>query len=155
MQKKKAIEIFKSGHKEFQSLLKLLTPDQLANISVLENWTVKDIISHLSAWNFAQAKEIDNILSGKPTWRRLYKTVKDQNEFNKKAVEERKNRDIQEIIREWEKSFDTLIKRLENLTDEEWNNYPNLPLLFHYEKEGLSDEGRHAKEVKRFIKSHQ
>lgn len=151
MQKKKVIEVFKSGHKDFQQLVKSLTADQISNKEVSENWTVKDIISHLSAWNFAQAKEIDNILDGKPTWDKLYKTKKDQDKFNKNAVEERRDKNIKVIISEWEKSFETLINRLDNLTGKEWNSNTHLHSLFHYEKERFSDESRHAQEVKKFF----
>ena len=151
MKKKKVIEVFKSGHKDFQQLVKSLTANQISNKEVSENWTVKDIIAHLSAWNFAQAKEIDNILEGKSTWSKLYKTKKDWDEFNKNAVEERRDKNIKVIISEWESSFEKLINRLDNLTEKEWNSNTHLHSLFHYEKEGLSDEGRHAQEVKKLF----
>lgn len=156
------IAVFEAGHKEFQQLINSLTPQQLTKTPVLENWTVKDIFAHLSAWNWDHAKEIDNILTDEPTWNKLYKTSKDEDKFNKKAVEERKNINIHNVIEEWEKSFNTLIQRIEKLTDEEWNHEcigqiwrdgkpASMYSLFRYEENGLSDEGRHAEEVKKFF----
>lgn len=162
MQKEKVIEIFKSGHNEFQHLTKLLTPNQITNTQILEDWTVKDIMAHLSAWNWEQAKEIDNILHDKPTWNNLYNTRANEDNFNKKAVEERKDKDLLTIIEEWENSFETLIKRIEKLTEEEWNHEckgqiwrdgkpATMYSLFRYEEDGQSDEAHHAQQVKKFF----
>lgn len=152
MHKQKVIQIFQSGHYEFKQLIKSLSSDQIININVLENWTVKDIIAHLAAWNWEQAKEINNILSNKPTWKKLYGTIKDQDDFNRKAVEESQVKNMKEVIEEWENSYEILIKRIKKLTEGEWNRYPTLHSLFRYEEDGQSDEDCHAEQVKKFFK---
>ncbi len=151
MKKQRVVEIFQKSHKMFSELIHVLTPFQLTGIKVLEDWTVKDVIAHLSAWNWEQTEEIDNILRNKPTWSKKYKAKKDQDNFNKKAVEGRKNKSIQIVIDEWDRSFQALVKRIEKLTEEEWD-HKGMVRLFRYEKTGLSDEGHHAKQIKKFLK---
>lgn len=90
-------------------------------------------------------------MQDKPTWNKLYKATQDHDEFNKKAAEERKNKNMKEIIAEWENSFTALINRIKKLSDVEWNHFPSMHSLFRYEEGGKSDEGRHAEQVKKFF----
>lgn len=151
MTKQSLLEVFEKSHKNFYELINVLTSHQLTEVNVLEHWTVKDVIAHLSAWNWEQAVEIDNILKNNPTWNKKYRTKKDEDDFNNKAVEERKEQSLSIIIHEWEKSFKALIKRIEKLTKEEWSN-KYMKRLFKYEENGLSDEGQHARQIKNFFK---
>lgn len=62
MKKQKVIDVFKSSHASFRDLLSKLSAEQLSTAKIMDSWTVKDTIAHLSAWNLEQAREIDNIL---------------------------------------------------------------------------------------------
>lgn len=165
MEKQKIVDVFKTGHDNLCQLLDSLTSDQLVDVKVLGEWSVKDILAHLAAWNWEQIREIDNVLKDQPTWNDKFKSKEDQDDFNNKAVKKRKNKNIAEIIKEWNDSFGFLISRVEKLTDKQWNykcegyfendgKILTMQSLFHYEKNGLSDDGKHANQIRKFFKSY-
>lgn len=163
MEKQKVIDIFKTCHENLRKLLDSLTPDQMVNEKVTGVWSIKDILAHLSAWNWEQVKEIDNILHDQPTWYKKYQNKEGQDDFNKKAVDKRRNRHIDQIIKEWDDSYEYLMKRIEKLTDKQWNHKcirhiksdgkpVTLQSIFKYEENELSDDGQHADQIKKFFK---
>lgn len=158
MNRQKAIEILKKGHRKVVDLLSGLTKSQLFQPNVLGKWSVKEIIAHLAAWNWEYIKEIDRVLENKATWQKSYVRAKDEDEFNKSEVGKRRNKTFKEVAKEWGDSSRALIKRLEMLRDEEWerqsgnNVWPDrkavtVKSLFGYEYEQESHEAGHAKQI--------
>lgn len=155
MTKKEKIQYLKQGHEKLKNLINKLNKIQLTETKVLDNWTIKDILVHLAAWNIEYIKRINEVLIlGKiPEW---WNSPEKEDEFNNKAIEERKNKDIEEILIEWENSFNNCIKRVEEISDEQWDNYKPIALkkFFIYEYHGLDHEGGHAKQIEDFLINH-
>jgi hypothetical protein len=89
------------------------------------------------------------LLTGKiPQWWGL-----PEDEFNEIEIAKRKNLSLLEIINEWENSFNGVIKRIENLTEAEWENHKPIPIkeFFTYVYYGLEHEGGHAKQIEEFL----
>lgn len=123
---------------------------------VLGDWSVKDIIGHISAWNWEIMKSIDEVLMKKAPW---YLT-KGETEFNMIEVEKRRNWPLKEVLEEWERSFDSLIYRIEDISADEWNIQTGLswaegaPVtiesLFRYRYRGEGHEGGHALQISNY-----
>lgn len=147
------IEYLKQGHERLKNLISNLDLFQLTELKVLENWTIKDVLSHLAAWNIENIDRIKELLitNKTPRW---WNSLKGDDKFNKQEIKKRSNRDFNCVYNEWEESFNNLIHRVEELSDEEWNNHKPIALreFFIYEYYGLDHEGGHAKQIEEFLK---
>lgn len=154
MLRKDVINQLLEAHNKLDNLLSRLSMSQLQDAKIYqEGWSVKDMLSHLSAWNHQFLQDIEDVLSD-----RLNLLNTDQ--FNSKAVEDRKDSSYKEIYEEWHASLDEVIKRLKSLTDEEWryqNKHPeahksqhsSIPSLFTYRYNNKSHEAGHAEDIEK------
>lgn len=158
MDKLKVIRDFKAGHRAMVDVIQKLSQRQLEEEKIIDNWTVKDILAHLSAWSLEVIKEIDRVLKNKPTWPKLYYSIKGEDKFNLEAVVKRKNKSLETVVQEWEQSFQIEIKKLEKLSGQEWLHQSNgdqwedgRPVtvfsLFDYEYQDEQHETAHAKQI--------
>ncbi len=162
MKKEKTTELLVNDHKKMETVVNLLSKEEMLKIRVLDVWSVKDVIAHLSAWNLELAKSIDIILKNQELW---FRNTGDK-EFNKIQITKRKSHSLDEIIEEWQKSFKSLIDRINNLSENEWNfqsdffwggkavhgKYPvTVKSLFEYKYKGESHEGGHAKQIEEYF----
>lgn len=110
------------------------------------------------AWNWEAIKEVDRVLSNKATLPVFYENKAQEDEFNRKEVEKRKDKSWKEILKEWDNSFWTQIKRMEQVSEDEWKHQSRnqfwsdgTPVtvysLFAYEYGGEGHEGGHAKQI--------
>lgn len=159
MEKHKVIQISKFGHQKVEDVIQKLSKEQMVEEKVLGDWSVKDILAHLSAWSWEVVKEIDRILQNKATWHRHYFEKKGEDGFNQREVAKRKSRSLKSIVYEWEESFQAEMSRLDTLTEEEWVHQSNQdkwkdgkPItvfsLYDYEYQGEQHETAHAQQIR-------
>lgn len=158
MTKGETIKFLKQDHQKLLDVVSNLTVEQLTSKKIIENWTVKDILAHISAWNKAEIKAIDLLLRNEKPF---YIGGLD-NRFNEKAVRERKHYSFDRVYLEFENSFKNLIEKITSLTEEEWKYQTSYvwddekPLtvdsLFYYTYEGAGHEGGHAKQIREKLK---
>jgi uncharacterized damage-inducible protein DinB len=147
------LRFFQEDHRKLKQTIAKLTESQIVNDIVMGNWSVKDVIAHISAWNWEIAKSIDDVLEKKAPW---YLT-KGETAFNIVEVEKRRDWSLKEVLNEWEKSFDSLIHRIEEIAAEEWNidtgltwadgSAVSMESLFRYRYRGEGHEGGHAIQI--------
>ena len=154
MDKDDVIKFFKEDHAKLVSVINQLDKDQMTDKVVIANWDVKDIIAHISAWNWEIVRQVDDVLVNRKPW------YIDMNEvrFNKREVEKRESWSIDRVLEEWNDSFKALIERIENLKESEWKfqakfNWPDgspltIQSLFGYRYKGEGHEGGHAKQIR-------
>jgi uncharacterized damage-inducible protein DinB len=159
MNQDEAIRFFESDHQKLEDIVSKLTEEQLLTERVQGNWTVKDIIAHISAWNWELITQTDFVLSGKKPW---YANVTEA-EFNSRAIRERKSWSLEKILSEWRESFTALVTRMRELTENEWRfrleeEWPeggkiNVSSIFGYRYQGEGHEGGHAKVIQRYFRN--
>jgi len=120
------------------------------------DWSVKDVIAHISAWNLEITRSIDEVLQRKAPWY----LNKGETAFNIAEVEKRRDWSLQEVLDEWESSFDSLTHRIEEITAEEWNidtglswadgSAVTMASLFGYRYRGEGHEGGHALQIREY-----
>ena len=159
MNKQEAIDFLIEDHKKMEFIINTLNDEEMVHYHILKAWTIKDIIAHLSAWNKELTKAINWILSNEDIWFRKGGI----NEFNKIQVTIRKSKSLKEIIDEWQSSFDSLIQRIKELSDEEWifkskykwqdGNQIQIMHLVEYRYHGFGHEGGHAWQIEDYFES--
>jgi hypothetical protein len=151
------IRFFINDHQKLEEVLSKLTSDQLSDVQVQGNWTVKDILAHISAWNWELIKQTNLVISGKKPW---YKDTSEA-EFNEKSVKTRESWSLDKVLSEWRESFDALLARLNELSQEEWTfeldeDWPEggkitVASIFEYQYHGEGHEGGHAKVIQEYL----
>lgn len=164
LDKKFVINNLNNDHRELKEFLLSLSKFQLTEEKIIDLWTTKDVIAHLAAWNWEVIDETGRILADQASWPKKYESEEQENEFNKIQVAKRKEKFIDEILKEWENSQEKLIEKIGNLTEEQWNHQSgsqtwtlgrlkDQPVtvfsLFDYEYKGQSHEGGHMEQIRK------
>lgn len=143
-------------------LVSSLTDVQVSEKRIVGDWTIKDVIAHLAAWNWEAIDEVERVLRDEATWPARYEDKVGEGEFNRREVGKRKDKSWQEALKDWDDSFWAQIKRMEQISEGEWKYQSKkqtwsdgTPVtvysLFAYEYEGEDHEGGHAKQIKEFL----
>ncbi len=159
MDQEEIIQFFKDDHQKLRNAISKLTESQMNTDKIQGSWTVRDVLAHISAWNWEIIAQAELVLSGKKPWY----TYKTEAEFNKEAVKTRETWSVEKIVSEWHESFDALISRLEIFSEEEWNfelddEWPeggkvSVSSIFGYRYQGEGHEGGHAKIIRNYFES--
>jgi uncharacterized damage-inducible protein DinB len=150
------LRFFREDHRKLKQTLAKLTKSQIVNDIIMGDWSVKDVIAHISAWNLEITRSIDEVLQKKAPWY----LSKGETAFNIAEVEKRRDWSLQEVLDEWESSFDSLTHRIEEITAEEWNidtglswadgSALSMASLFGYRYRGEGHEGGHAIQIREY-----
>ena len=157
LDKEEAIMFFKEDHAKLVSVINRLEKSWMTGKKVNANWDVKDIIAHISAWNWEIIRQVDDILVNRKPW---YVDMREDS-FNKREVEKRKSWSLDKILDEWHESFEALISRMEALSEADWAfkadfNWPDgspvtIQSVFDYRYRGEGHEGGHSIQIKEFF----
>lgn len=161
MKKQQAIQFLKENHRKLENIINRLKENQITKDIISDKWTSKDIIAHISAWNSELKKAIDNLLNYEKPWF-INEEELTEAEFNEKETQKRKNWTVEQILREWQSSFEELIQRIEDLSNSEWEYQTqfewtkDMPVtvnsLFEYTYKGEGHEGGHAKQIEEYYR---
>ncbi|MFX0052248.1 MAG: DinB family protein [Candidatus Hermodarchaeota archaeon] len=157
MDKTRLLKFLKHDHRKLVQILAELNEHQMVNTIIIGSWTVKDIIAHISAWNWEIIKAVHEVLSDKKPWY----IDKTEEEFNNQEIKKRESWSLNRILKEWQDSFNNLILSIEGLSVSEWNHqssflWPDgqtvsIKSLFDYRYRGEGHEGGHAIQIREVI----
>ena len=160
MEKRVVIEILEKGHKDFKKVIGELDSETLDSVQAIGKWPVRDVLAHITAWYLEFIREIDSFLIDKP----IINLPSGDDAFNQREVRLRKDKKLEELLKEWEDSYKALIGKVESLSEDEWNHictghfWPDTKeevgvqsLFATYQDSGTSHEGEHAREIKNFF----
>ncbi|MFW9856223.1 MAG: ClbS/DfsB family four-helix bundle protein [Candidatus Thorarchaeota archaeon] len=159
MNKRQVSRFLTNNHEKLRKTISRLERHQTTEDIILGKWTPKDIIAHISAWNFELKKAIDDLLNDEKPWF-INEEELTESVFNERAIKQRKNWQLDQVLEDWQISFDQLIQRIQELADSEWNYQTpfewtkDMPVtvdsLFEYKYRGEGHEGGHAKQIEEF-----
>jgi len=156
MDKQEKITILEKEHQLLKKILDNLNEKQIIESTIIGNWTVKDVLAHLSAWNWEDIKGVDLLTKNQKPWS-IDIDDKEVDLFNQQEITDRKHWPIKLVIQEWEDSFNRLIVKLGQVTDDHWSLDTKLKYadgkqltiesFFEYSYNGEGHEGGHAKQI--------
>jgi len=160
--KQETIDRFKEEHKRLKELVFSLSENKILKPKTLGEWSIKDIIAHLAAWNWEAIDETYRVLKNQATWPVRYEDKAGEYKFNKSEVKKRKGMTWEQVFKDWDESFLAQIKLMEKITEDEWKHQSSnqfwsdsTPVtvysLYAYEYEGEGHEGGHAIQIKKFL----
>ena len=161
MNKQQTIQFLKNNHQKLEKVINGLKENQMVKDSILTKWTVKDILAHISAWNLELIKATDELLNDQEPWFINEKELT-ETKFNECETKKRKYWSLNQVLEEWQGSFEELIRKIESLSNNEWIYQTDfkwggkIPVsvnsLFGYTYKDEGHEGGHAKQIKEYFK---
>lgn len=95
-----------------------LTEDQLVDPGVIGDWSVKDILAHLTAWEAELVTLLVKVKRGqKPTW----PAPAEFDDLNTKWHKETKNRPLDRVLADWRGVRKQTVRQVEGLTEADLN----------------------------------
>jgi len=112
------VERFKKDHAEYMTLWAGLTEAQMTQRpGPQEDWSVKDLIAHLTWWQDHMLEWVKMALDGETV-------VRDEtiDEANARVFNKKKDLPLETVLAEWNASYPTVITLVETMTDEQIND---------------------------------
>ncbi len=117
MKKSEMLERVREAHEKLTKALEGLTEEEATRTGLNREWSVKDALSHITAWEIEAVRTISEIQEG--TWKpqRLDQAAIDQ--FNAHAVESRRGSSMSEVRLEFDEAHREMEHTIVNLLDDE------------------------------------
>lgn len=142
MKKTEVEERVRESHSQLLKALEGLSEEQGTQVGLNPQWSVRDALSHIVAWEIQGANIVSEIQAG--TWKpqRLNKEMID--DFNAQAVEERRERSLMEVRSEFDEAHDRMQSLIATLPDEIDESSPTYKFI-----EGVTFKhmGHHAAQI--------
>lgn len=110
MSKAEFLERMRSARAALDEAISGLTEDQITQDIVAGEWTVKDILGHLGAWESEAALNVERAAHGEDEGPAIRESV---DEWNAQRVVERRRLPLVDVIQEFNDSRDRLLAALE------------------------------------------
>jgi hypothetical protein len=116
MKKTELQERVRETHQGLVEALEGLSEDEATRKGLTAEWSIKDALSHISAWEIEVARIVGEIQNG--TWKpqRLNNEMID--EFNRQAVESRQNDSMPQVREEFDAAHREMERIIESLPEE-------------------------------------
>src|SRR5438128_10773044 len=112
--------------RRLKEIVARLSVQEVATVSVVEGWTVKDVLAHVAIWDRWELEQMRCMLYGRVPEHLTDDGVDSRNEA---AVEEWRDRPVAEVLREIDDARDEWLRWLGTLTEQEFAK----PRTFHGE----------------------
>lgn len=115
MSKAEFIERIRLGRRALNDAISGLTEDQIGQDLVTDEWTVKDILAHLAAWQHEAFLAIERAAGGEADGPLILESVDD---WNAARVGERRRLPLVDVMQEFHAAYDQLVAALERLPED-------------------------------------
>jgi uncharacterized damage-inducible protein DinB len=102
--------------RRLNAALENLTEEQATQKGLNPNWSIKDCLSHIAAWEAQGARVFDEMVKG--TWQPQPINREFIDGFNARAVEERGARTMREVTDEYNTAHAEIVRLLESMPEE-------------------------------------
>jgi uncharacterized protein (TIGR03083 family) len=109
------LERMRSARLALDEAISGLTEEQITQDIVAGEWTVKDILGHLGAWENEAALMVERVASGQDDGPGIAESV---DEWNAQRVTERRRLPLVDVMQEFNEARDRLVKALEAWPEE-------------------------------------
>jgi len=157
MNRDQILAALKNSRAQMETALDGLSETQLVEPGVMGEWSVKDILSHLTAWEAEVVTRLAKLKLGKKI-QSIVPADSDIDSLNAKWYKENKSRDLDRVLADFRGVREQMIRQVESLTDKqlaqplpwaETNTIENMIAWNSYEH-----EPEHAEQIQKWRKNH-
>lgn len=157
MEKTELLEALEDGHQELLEMLQDLPDELLLKPGVSGEWSIKDILAHLTYWEGQLVTLLFQIQRGvaKPTTAHFSKDSTD--ELNQRWYLSGKDRPLEIIWQDWQGVRKQTIRRVTDLDEKDLNDihrYPwlkGVPLFQWILNDTIEHEDQHADQIREWL----
>ncbi|MCG3227700.1 MAG: ClbS/DfsB family four-helix bundle protein [Candidatus Heimdallarchaeota archaeon] len=161
MTKQQIMDFLSEDHDKMEFVVESLHKEEMMSLRIQGNWNVKDILVHVASWNKELTKSCDLLLKNEKLWfvEDPSKIKQLEADFNVLKITIKRSSSLEEVIEEWQDSFNKLLSKIDSFSEEELNfitdylwatgNPVTIKSLFGYRYKGdeHGHEGGHAKVI--------
>jgi hypothetical protein len=120
MTKEKVLELIRSKRATLEEILKPLSEEQMTQPGAQDDWCVKDILAHIADWEQRMVQWVEESLRGDvPERPAPGLTWDDLDLLNERTYLKNKDRPLQEILAEFDGSYQQALGTVEYLDEED------------------------------------
>jgi uncharacterized protein (TIGR03083 family) len=133
-----------------------LSDEELTQPGAMDDWSVKDLLSHLTAWEAELVKLLAQLRTSK---RPAYFDLGNVDDLNAKWHKETKKRPLDRVLADFEGVRKQTLRRLESYSNEELTDpkkykwFDGRPLWRWVAAETFEHEAEHAEQIKQWRKN--
>jgi uncharacterized damage-inducible protein DinB len=161
MKKTELQEKVREAHTRLTKALEGLSEADATRVGLNANWSVRDALSHIVAWEVEGARIVSEIQAG--TWQAQQLDEQGIDDFNARAVSERRARSMREVRDEFDKTHSHMESVIASLPDEideasptyeyiagvtAWHQASHAAQIEKYRKQGTAVGGQGAEQSK-------
>ena len=117
MKKTELMERVRGSHEKLVKALEGLTEEEATRTGLNPQWSIKDALSHVVAWEIEGVRVISEIQGG--TWKPQKFDKQSIDEFNARAVESRRENSMSEVRIEFDEAHQEMERTIASLLPEE------------------------------------
>jgi hypothetical protein len=111
------LERIQSEHHKLETLLELLDENQLTEATGVGNWSVKDILAQITAWERCMLRWVVETRQGLTP--RLPTSKHDLHHWNVRIYQENQPRPLAEVLAEFHQSYQEVLKSITDTPEED------------------------------------
>ena len=145
MKKTEIQERVRCAHETLLKALDGLTEEEATRLGLTSEWSIRDALSHIAAWEFEGARIVGEIQAGR--WKPTRLEPQYIDDFNARAVDERRDRTYAEVQAEFVDAHSKMESTIASLPDEVDEKSPAYKFV-----EGVTfrHHAHHAKQIEEF-----
>ena len=116
MKRTELLDRVRDAHGKLTGALESLSDEEATRIGLNPEWSVKDALAHIAAWEIEGARRITEIQAGTYQPQKLNKEI--INNFNREATESRRGRSMSEVRSEFDAAHAAMERVLNALPEE-------------------------------------
>ena len=152
MKKTELLHLLESERERFLDAIDGLSEEEMIHPGVCGEWSLKDLLSHLSRWEGETILMLWQIGQGaKPTTAHF--TQKHVDETNRKWFEEARDRSLEHVLADFHAVRNQIALRLEDFTEKDlndprrYNGFKGVPLWEWIANNSYEHEAEHIQDV--------
>ncbi|MEJ2706925.1 MAG: ClbS/DfsB family four-helix bundle protein [Anaerolineales bacterium] len=120
MTKPKLLRMMRAEREHFDNLLEKLDEEDIVRTRVECDWSVKDILAHISVWEQRMIRWLNEAQRGEtPVMPAPGMTWDDLDELNAQTFRENRNRSLEDVLQEFNQSFQEALQTVQSIPEDD------------------------------------
>ena len=146
MNKTELLERVHNAHAKLVSALDGVSEEQATRTGLNPNWSIKDALAHVAAWEIEGVRVLSDIQAG--TWKPQKFDQQSIDDFNARAVESRRSSSMSEVRAEFDEAHREMERAIETLLPDEVDE--SSPAYKFVEGTTFRHHAHHAAQIEKF-----